>query len=158
MAATTYATVANMILSHGSDLYGALKVADGATITANTMLLAAIANANGMVDAAVRNRYDISESDVSTNELLVAIARQVAWYNLLLQTRREALTDADTEQFRENRRILNEIRNGELSLQYPPKNREQTIATPGVAKMGENATTNDTNYHTATKSDWMANY
>lgn len=163
MSATAYITVSTLTTAYGNAVIARLlsnrsgNKADGADLTANAELLAAIESANARVDSYVKPRY--TPSDVSTDASLQDDAMAIAIYTLAKRTRNE-ISEAHREQYNDAIRHLELVAKGYVQagveLTYPPGHRAEALLAPAVVDLGSDIDTDDATK--ASGQDWWDNW
>lgn len=133
---STYTTVAEMTSRLGERLQQILNVADGADVSANATLLAAIASANGSVDSFLRTRYDLPLT--TTPDQLIDAASAIATYNMVAR-RPEIATEADVEFKNDAMRYLRDIASGKASIDIGDDADATSIAQSASVRLGSTA-------------------
>lgn len=114
MAPNTYIAVSDCIAGLGSQIYGLLDVASGATITANTTLLAAISEANDRIDGTLRAHYTLPLATVPPVLIRIGVDL-VRWY--LVGARPDAESQSDRDRYKDAEALLEAIGEGKFKLE-----------------------------------------
>ncbi len=142
MAPNTYIAVSDCIAGLGSQIYGLLDVASGATITANTTLLAAINEANDRIDGTLRAHYTLPLATVPPVLIRIGVDL-VRWY--LVGARPDAESQSDRDRYKDAETLLEAIGEGKFKLEIAA-----TTTSPSGASTVSAGTMTD--------ASWLADY
>lgn len=124
-------------------------------------LTEARSNANERIEAAILGRYDPSEAAINTHPMLIAIARKLARFDLVVTLKESALTENEVALYNDAIATLEKIRKGDLTLTHPIENRTAKLADPSAIAIGSINSASGTNANdepTAVSPTWFARF
>ena len=135
MAVTAYTTTAQLVTNVGARLYQLLEAVKDSDVSANTRLLAAIAQTCDEFDAFLRSRFNLTTIAASLPSSLKGYADDCVVYRLAKF--RSILTDDDTVRYKDAMTFVKALAKGEVILTLPPDNQLQALTEARTKTLGE---------------------
>jgi phage gp36-like protein len=148
-----YVSPQEIAAAFGEKISQILNAGSSVDIGTNAVLRSAIESVNAEIDAYLRPRYALPLRCVDAS--LKRVARSMAKYFIITDTRPEILTEADRLAFEDAKDFLGKVSSGKTLMDFPPEDQTELLQPAVSVQVGS---TNATGIQTASGEGWFNNF